>query len=108
MLPSLSHILGKKIQQLIKDWPGFSGLAGVMQDKLIFLKHLRITLLNSCIHIDSKSVGKHQEVFALLAGIFNQRPPQPSYIFIWDVDRVLYGIRTHWYENPLLTARPNL
>ena len=36
------------------------------------------------VHIDGKSVGKHPKVCALLAGIFNQRPPQP--------DMFLYGM----------------
>ena len=28
--------------------------------------------------MDGKSVGKHPKVSALLADIFNQRPPQPT------------------------------
>ena len=36
------------------------------------------------VQIDGKSVGKHPKVCALLAGIFNQRPPQP--------DMFLYGM----------------
>ena len=54
------------------------------------------------VHIDGKSVRKHPKVSALLAGIFNQRPPQPRYVFIWDVVIVLQYIRTHWYENSSL------
>ena len=57
------------------------------------------------IHIDDKSVGKHPKVCALLAGIFNLRPPQPRYVFTWDVEIVLQYIRTHWYDNsPLNNA----
>ena len=47
MLPNLSHIQGEKVQQVITNQPEFSGLAGVMKDKLILFKHLWITLLIS-------------------------------------------------------------
>ena len=49
MLPNLSHIQGEKAQQLITNWPGVGGLAGVIKDKLILFKHLLITLLRSCL-----------------------------------------------------------
>ena len=49
MLPNLSHIQGEKAQQVITNQPEFSGLAGVMKDKLILFKHLWITLLISCL-----------------------------------------------------------
>ena len=51
MLPNLSHIQEEKAQQLIANRLGVSGVAGVMKDKLIFFKHLRITLLISCLKI---------------------------------------------------------
>ena len=28
-------------------------------------------------YVDSKPVGQHPHVYALLKGVFNQRPPQP-------------------------------
>ena len=40
MLPSLSHIKGEKAQQRIENRPRVSGLAGVMEDKLILFKHI--------------------------------------------------------------------
>ena len=43
------------------------------------------------VQIDGTSVGKHPKVGALLAGIFNQRPAQPRYAFIWDVE-MFYSI----------------
>ena len=49
MLPNLSHIQGEKAQQLITNWAGVGGLAGVIKDKLILFKHLLITLLRSCL-----------------------------------------------------------
>ena len=77
-----------------------------MKDKLILFKHIidffsekfdkglqyrTLNCLRSAIsayhvHIDSKSVEKHLEDCVLLAGIFNKRPPQPGYVFIWDVE----------------------
>ena len=36
-----------------------------------------------------ESIGKHPKTCALLTGIFNERPPQPRYTFIWDVDVIL-------------------
>lgn len=41
---------------------------------------------------DGKPVGKHLRVCALLGGVFNERPPQPRYTFIWDVQRVLNNL----------------
>ena len=59
--------------------------------------------ISAChVHIDGNSVEKYPKVYALLTGIFNQRPPQPRYVFIWDVVIVLQYIRTHWYENSSL------
>uniref|UniRef100_A0A7M5VAT9 Core-binding (CB) domain-containing protein n=1 Tax=Clytia hemisphaerica TaxID=252671 RepID=A0A7M5VAT9_9CNID len=39
--------------------------------------------------VDGFDVGKHPKVCSLLTGIFNQRPPKPRYLFVWDVDQVL-------------------
>lgn len=39
--------------------------------------------------IDGVAVGKHPLVSSLLAGVHNQRFPQPKYTFIWDVERVV-------------------
>ena len=72
-----------------------------MKDKLILFKHIidflsekfdkglqyrTLNCLRSAIsayhvYIDVTSVGKHRKVRALLAGMFNQRPPQPRYSF---------------------------
>ena len=57
--------------------------------------YLRLAISVYHVHIDGKSVGKHPKVCALLAGIFNQIPPQPRYVFIGDVEIVLQYIRTH-------------
>ena len=39
--------------------------------------------------INGVSVGKHPQVSALLAGVYNRRFPQPKYNFIWDVKMVI-------------------
>ena len=71
-----------------------------LQDRT--LNFLRSAISACHVHIDGKSVGKHPKVCALLAGIFNQRPPQPRYIFLWDVEIVLQYVRPHWYDNSSL------
>ena len=38
-------------------------------------------------------IGNHPTVSVLMSGIFNTRPPQPKYPFIWDVVTVLYFLR---------------
>lgn len=44
--------------------------------------------------INDISVGKHPKVCALMTGIFNENPPKPKYVFIWDVEKVLNYLRT--------------
>ena len=39
--------------------------------------------------VDSFDAGKHPKVCSLLGGVFNERPPQPKYVFIWDVEQAL-------------------
>ena len=68
------------------------------------LNPLRSAISACHVHIDGKSVGKHAKRYALLVGIFSQRPPQPRYIFTWDVGIVLQYIWTHWYDNSSLTG----
>ena len=46
------------------------------------LNCLRWTISAYHLHIDGKSLRKHPKFCALLAIIFNQRPPQPKYVFI--------------------------
>ena len=35
-------------------------------------------------HIQGKPVGEHPRICSLVAGVFNSRPPQPRYCFIWN------------------------
>ena len=55
------------------------------------LEHLIIECHRSAIsaydeHIDGKSVGQHPKACTLLKGVFNKRPPQSRYMFLWDRD----------------------
>ena len=55
--------------------------------------------------IQGKPVGEHPRVCALLAGIFNSRPPQPKYCFIWNVQTVIEFIRKEWGRNQELSDK---
>ena len=46
-----------------------------------------------------KEFGSLDSVCNLLKGVFNQRPPQSKYTFIWDVQVVLDYIKTNWAQN---------
>ena len=46
--------------------------------------------------IDDIAVGQHPLVSSLMAGIFNSRPSQPRYIFVWDVQVLLNFIKKDW------------
>ena len=47
-------------------------------------------------------VGSHPIVSALLSGIFNNRPPQPKYIFARDVKRVIEFLTALPYDSDLI------
>ena len=57
--------------------------------------------------INVEPIGKHPKICALLTGIFNERPLQPRYTFIWDIDVVLTYIKndtsvnSHLFEKKL-------
>ena len=55
--------------------------------------------------IQGKPVGEHPRICALLAGIFNSRPPQPKYCFIWHVQTVIESIRKEWGRNQELSDK---
>ena len=44
--------------------------------------------------VDSKRVGQHPLVSQFLKGVFNCCSPAPKYSTTWDVDVVLYYLRT--------------
>ena len=43
--------------------------------------------------VDKEKVVVHPNVCTLMTGIFNSRPPQAKYTFIWDVQIVLNFIK---------------
>ena len=45
-------------------------------------------------HIQGKPVGEHPRICSLVAGVFNSRPPQPRYCFIWNVQTVIDFIKS--------------
>ena len=47
-------------------------------------------------------------VTSLMAGIFNSRPPQPKYIFVWDAQVILNFIRKIGVYLVLLVIRNGL
>ena len=47
-------------------------------------------------YVDNKPMGQHPHVCALLKGVFNERPPQPIYVFIWDIKTVLDFVKCQW------------
>ena len=55
--------------------------------------------------IDSKGVSSNNKVCKLLSGVFNSRPPQPKYTFIWDVQTVLGYIKVNWPVNNVLSDK---
>ena len=50
-------------------------------------------------YIDNQPVGEHPKICALLTGVFNQRPPQSRYTFVWDVEVVVDYIRKEMSDN---------
>ena len=56
-------------------------------------------------YVDGKSVGQHPDVCALVSGIFNNRPPQPRYVFVWSVESVINYVKTKWKNNENLSEK---
>ena len=60
-------------------------------------------------HISGVPVGKVEEVTLLLKGIFNKRPTQPRFNFIWDVEVVIRFIVSmqdnHLLDDKILTKK---
>ena len=56
-------------------------------------------------YVDGKPVRQHLEVCALGSGIFNNRPPQPRYMFVLSVESVINYIKTKWKNNENLSGK---
>ena len=49
--------------------------------------------------VDVKSISENLQVTSTITGILNQRPPQPRYTCIWDVQLVLDYLKKHFPDN---------
>ena len=56
-------------------------------------------------YVDGKLVGQHPEVCTLVSVIFNNRPPQPRYMFAWSKESVINYIKTKWKNNENLSEK---
>ena len=56
-------------------------------------------------HIQGKPVGEHPRIFSLVAGVFNSRPQQPRYCFIWNVQTVIDFIKSERGQNEDLSDK---
>ena len=50
-------------------------------------------------------MGEHPRICSLVAGVFNSRPPQPRYCFIWNVQTVIDFIKSEWGQNEDLSDK---
>ena len=56
-------------------------------------------------HIQEKTVEKHPRTCSLVAGVFNSRPPQPRYCFIWNTQTVIDFIQSEWGQREDLSNK---
>ena len=56
-------------------------------------------------YIDGTPVGNHPRFCALLKAVFNHRPQQPRYKFVWDVEIVLVYLKTDMSVNSQLSDK---
>ena len=56
-------------------------------------------------YVDGKPVGQQPEVCALVSEVFNNRPPQPRYIFVQGVESVINYIKTKWKNKENLSEK---
>ena len=112
MQPILSPIQGDRVLYQVMNQPGRSDLACVIQWWLIPFRCILVSILDNLtpflegleysttgVHrsaisadhenVDDMPVGQHPLVTSLMAGIFNSRPSQPRYIFVWDVSNCI-------------------
>ena len=56
-------------------------------------------------YIQGKPVGEQPRICSLVAGVFNSRPAQPRYCFIWNVQTVTDFIKSEWGQNEDLSDK---
>ena len=114
--PNLSPCPGDQVQLQVTNQPETSGLAGLLTtnwSSLCFCKWnieifintfwKRSTISNykftSLCYFTVprlcrwKACWKHPRTCVSITGVFNQRPPQPCYTFVWDVQIVLVYLK---------------
>ena len=86
-----SWCVRRKIDPISADISHFlEFLAGLYDEGL---QHRSINAIRSAVsmthkHVEGSPIGQHPLVTRLLMGIYNNRPPQPRYSTMWDVDVV--------------------
>jgi len=55
--------------------------------------------------VNGRKIGEHPEVNSLIAGVFNRRPPQPKYTFIWGIQTIITLVKNNWANNSLLSDK---
>ena len=50
-------------------------------------------------------MGEHNRICSLVTGVFNDRPPQPRYRFIWNAQTVIDFIKSEWGQNEDLSDK---
>ena len=55
--------------------------------------------------IDGRPVGEHPQICSLITGVFNNRPTQPKFNFIWDVQLVLNYLKKEHPNNSDLSDK---
>ena len=71
--------------------------------RTIFKHRSAISALHN--NIEGRPVGEHPQVSSLITGVFNNRPPQPKYNFIWDVQLVLDYLKKELPNNSDLSEK---
>ena len=67
----------------------------------LFEKSLQYRTINSY----RSAISAYHNFCALLTGAFNQRPPQPRYTFVWNVEIVLVYLKTNMPDNSQLSEK---
>ena len=55
-------------------------------------------------YVAGKPIDQHPEVCVLVSGIFNNRPPQRRYMFVWSLKSVINYIKTKSKNNENLSG----
>ena len=56
-------------------------------------------------NVEGRPVGEHPQVSSLITEVFNNRPTQPKYNFIWDIQLVLDYLKKELPNNSDLSEK---